>query len=56
MFYLKHCGRYVRYIDRNIELTKNQGEAMQFPTSDEADYYVKDNGRKYNEFDIVMGA
>jgi hypothetical protein len=53
MFLLKHCGRYVRYIENSKpELTRNIGSAMQFPTSDEADFYIMENGRSWSDFDI----
>jgi hypothetical protein len=53
MFYLKQYGRYVRYIEEGrLQLTKNIGSAMQFPTSDEADSYAIENGRSWLDFEL----
>jgi hypothetical protein len=53
MFILRdsRCGKLVKELCNNKSVyTGHFGNAIKFPTSDEADFYVEENGWNWNDF------
>lgn len=49
----RRSGRLVRSLDEgNCEVAYHVGNAIKFPTSGEAEYYITDNDCDWRDFDI----
>jgi hypothetical protein len=47
-----NSGRLINSIDNKIHYARGIGSAMQFPTDDEANWYIKDNGLSWYNFGV----
>ena len=49
-----NSGRLINYIDSKIHYANHIGNAIKFPTDDEANSYVKENGLSWLDFGIEI--
>ena len=47
-----NSGRFINYIDSRVHYANHIGNAIKFPTDDEANGYVRDNGLHWTEYGV----
>jgi hypothetical protein len=47
-----NSGKLINYIDKKIHYANHIGNAIKFPTDDEANEYVKDNGLRWYNYGV----